>query len=282
MPLDEIMSLGQVLVKSKFFNDTSDASQAIVKILAGQELGIGPIASMTGIHIVQGRVALGANLIAGQVKRSGKYDYRVTEMSDDRCEIAFMQSGQQIGVSTFTREDAKRAGTKNMDKFPRNMLFARAMSNGVRWYCPDIFSGPVYTPEELQQDSGAAYAPVVIDTPALPAPAPDDLAFNAPTPVVLTGTVTGTPELKPNGNGIWLQVHVADDAGEAHRVVYKASGDEWALLSTGDVLHAEGQPAENASGAFFRAQSLTISGMNAQQTRTCLLARDAAQMAEIA
>ncbi|RDT44717.1 hypothetical protein DXF87_27490, partial [Enterobacter roggenkampii] len=36
-----------------------------------------------------------------------------------------------------------------MDKFPKNMLFARAMSNGVKWFTPDVFSGPVYTPEEL-------------------------------------------------------------------------------------------------------------------------------------
>ena len=45
---------------------------------------------------------------------------------------------------------AVKAGTKNMDKFPRNMLFARAMSNGQKWYCPDAFNGAtVYTPEEL-------------------------------------------------------------------------------------------------------------------------------------
>jgi hypothetical protein len=37
-----------------------------------------------------------------------------------------------------------------MGKFPRNMLFARCISNGVKWFCPDIFLGaPVYTPEEL-------------------------------------------------------------------------------------------------------------------------------------
>src|SRR5574339_232881 len=53
-----------------------------------------------------------------------------------------------IGNYTFTIEDAKKAGTKNLDKFPRNMLFARAISNGVKWFCPDVFAGPVYTPEE--------------------------------------------------------------------------------------------------------------------------------------
>ena len=29
------------------------------------------------------------------------------------------------------------------------MLFARAMSNGVRTHCPDVTSGNVYTPDEL-------------------------------------------------------------------------------------------------------------------------------------
>ena len=33
--------------------------------------------------------------------------------------------------------------------FARNMLFARAMSNGARWFTPDVFGGPVYTPDEL-------------------------------------------------------------------------------------------------------------------------------------
>ena len=37
-----------------------------------------------------------------------------------------------------------------MQKFARNMLFARAISNAARWYCPDLFSGnAVYVPEEL-------------------------------------------------------------------------------------------------------------------------------------
>jgi hypothetical protein len=33
------------------------------------------------------------------------------------------------------------------------MLFARAMSNGVKWFCPDVMNGStVYTPEELGAD----------------------------------------------------------------------------------------------------------------------------------
>jgi hypothetical protein len=53
-------------------------------------------------------------------------------------------------VSEFTIQDAKMAGTKNLNKFPKNMLFARAISNGAKWFAAGIFGGsPVYTPEEL-------------------------------------------------------------------------------------------------------------------------------------
>lgn len=148
--LSETVRIGEVMAQSGFFQDSRQAAQAIVKILAGQEMGFGPFASMTGVHIIQGRPAVGANLMAAAVKGSGRYDYRVKVMTDAVCEIAFFQAGQEIGVSRFTKEDAQKAGTKNMDKFARNMLFARAMSNGVRWYCPDVFNGSaVYTPEEL-------------------------------------------------------------------------------------------------------------------------------------
>lgn len=148
--MDDAERAAKAMASSGYFKDAAQAAQAVVKILAGQEMGFGPFASMNGIHIIQGRPSVSANLMAAAVKRSGRYNYRVTEMTDKRCSIAFFEAGQQIGESIFTDDDAKKAGTQNMGKFPRNMLFARAMSNGVRWYCPDVFSGSaVYTPEEL-------------------------------------------------------------------------------------------------------------------------------------
>lgn len=151
---DDVEKAARAMAGSGFFQDTRQASQAIVKILAAREIGLGPFAGMTGVNIIQGRPAFGANLMAACVKKSGRYNYRVTEMTDKACTIEFMErlDGKWLtsGVSTFTLEDAKKAGTKNLDKFPRNMLFARAMSNGVRWYCPDVMNGSVvYTPEEL-------------------------------------------------------------------------------------------------------------------------------------
>ena len=91
--------------------------------------------------------------MATAVKRSGRYDYRVKTLTDEVCEIEFFEreggKRESLGVSTFTRADAVKAGTQNLNKFARNMLFARCISNGIKWFCPDVFSGSVYTPEEL-------------------------------------------------------------------------------------------------------------------------------------
>lgn len=159
-----LSQLGQVLAQSGYFQDARDAGKAIVKVLAGQELGIGPIAAMSGIHIIQGKPSIGANVIASLVKAHPRYDYRVKTLTDKGCTIIFYEGDVEIGQSVFTEDDAKTArqwDTKknawvpliekhNFRNYPRNMFFARAISNGVRWYCPDVFLGaPVYTPDEL-------------------------------------------------------------------------------------------------------------------------------------
>lgn len=148
--IQDLNQVGKLLAQSGFFQDAKGEAQCAVKVLAGLEMGISAFAAMTGIHIVKGRLSAGANIMAMKVKSHPAYDYRVREMNNTACKIEFFQNGESIGISEFTIEDAKKAGTQNMDKFPRNMLFARCISNGIRWYCPDAMGpSPVYTPEEL-------------------------------------------------------------------------------------------------------------------------------------
>ncbi len=172
VPVDfnEMQLVARAMATSGFFQDTKQESQAIVKVLAGREMGLGPFASMTGIHIIQGRPALSANLIATLIKNDPRYNYKVLQLDEKACSIDFYENGEKIGNSTFTLEDAKKAQTKNLDKFPKNMLFARAISNGAKWYTPGIFGGnPVYTPEELgasiDQD-GNVIEGAFVETPA--------------------------------------------------------------------------------------------------------------------
>lgn len=156
--IDEIQRVAKLLAVSGYFDAKGNSEQAIAqiatKILAGREMGYGEFTSVQGIHVIQGKPAMSANLMAAAVKASARYDYRVRQMDDSAVKIEFFERVggklESLGVSTFTADDAKKAGTQNMAKFGRNMMFARAMSNGVRWYCPDVFFGnAVYTPEEL-------------------------------------------------------------------------------------------------------------------------------------
>jgi hypothetical protein len=177
----QIQQAAGALYKSGYFTDAKSEAQAIVKVMAGAELGLPPFAAMTGIHIIQGKPALGANVIATLIKNDPRYDYRVLEHTDAVCRIQFYENGKPCGVSEFTAQDARKAQTKNMDKFPKNMLFARAISNGAKWYTPGIFGGtPVYTPDELGADVDedgviieGSYTPAVV--------ANEPVAINKPT-----------------------------------------------------------------------------------------------------
>lgn len=154
--LNEMMTIGKILASSGFFADTRSEAQAVAKILAGAEAGFGPMAAMTGIHIVKGKIVMGANLMAAKVKGSGRYNYKIKRLDDTGCVLEFFENGRPVGESSFTLEDAKKAGLgggDNWQHYPRNMMFARAISNGVRWYCADVFNGTtVYTPEEMGDD----------------------------------------------------------------------------------------------------------------------------------
>ena len=157
--LTEPMALGDVFVKSGMFKDIKSQAQAVVKILAGRELGLAPLESMTNIYMVNGKVALQAKIIGSLIKKSQKYDYTVNKLDDQECEITFYGYEEhsekvtkvELGKSNFTIKDAAKAGIVNKDvwkNYPRNMLFARALSNGARWYTSDVFCG--YTAEELE------------------------------------------------------------------------------------------------------------------------------------
>lgn len=149
--MSEIKDLSKIFYESGMFTDVKSAAQAFVKIQAGQEIGLSPFASMSGIHVIVGKPIFGAGVIASEVKNSEKYDFKVKELTDLICSIDFFEGKEFIGNSTFTIADAKRQCTKNLEKFPRNMLYARAMSNGQKWFCSDVFQMAVYVPEEMQE-----------------------------------------------------------------------------------------------------------------------------------
>lgn len=156
LDFDTVQRMSKAFVASGFFKDTRDIAQAVVKIQAGQELGLPPFASMTGINIIQGKAVLGANVIATLIANDPRYSYRVKVATDTECVIDFFELGQHVGSTGFTMKEAGQAGLAGKDnwkKYPSDMLFARTISRGARRFAPGIFGGaPVYTPDELGAD----------------------------------------------------------------------------------------------------------------------------------
>lgn len=142
---------------------------AFAKILIGRDLGISPTQALMSIDIVKGNLFMRGVLLASFVKRSPYYRYSVVEHTDEKCRLRFFEredilgAWEEIGESSFSIDDARKAGLASNDnykKIPRNMLLYRAVSNGVKWLCPDLLGGvPVYTeadpiPETRQLGAG--------------------------------------------------------------------------------------------------------------------------------
>jgi hypothetical protein len=145
------MAIGEVFAKSGMFPDVKSQAQAVVKILAGKELGLSPFESMASIYVVNGRLALTSKAMSGLIKKSKKYDYVIKKLDEIECIIDITREGEAVGSTTFTFKDAAKAGLVNKDNwknYPKNMLFARALSNACRFYCPEVISG-YYVKEEL-------------------------------------------------------------------------------------------------------------------------------------
>ena len=153
-----IQLIGRSLIASSFFqiqgkpDDPSAIAQAVVKVMAGRELGIPPVAAMMGVNVIQGRVSLSAQLMLACAKRAG-YEYDVRE-NIDWCSVEWSRGGKMLGKSAFSFADAEKAGLVkpggNWVKYRSDMLFWRAVARGVRRFCPDATSGmAVYSPDEI-------------------------------------------------------------------------------------------------------------------------------------
>lgn len=185
--------LAQALHGSRLFR-TPSWEVALAVIQYGREIGLGPASALLNVQIVQGKPTLGAAAVGALLKRSGRFDYRVTALDDQHAAIEFSERREgkwtAIGTSTFSLDDARRANlgsTPTWKSYPRNLLLARAMTNGVRWFCPSVTLGTVYDPEELYDSAAQDAGDVPVPDPSM---APTNGTPSAPT-ITLDGLVAG-------------------------------------------------------------------------------------------
>lgn len=152
-------TIGQVatiLTDSGFFGKSLTVNQAITKVMIGTELGMNTMQSIMNLDCFDGNISIRANWRATAIKKSPNYDYRIVKHDATICTIAFLENGDELGQTSYTIEDAQRAGLtgkNNWKTSPKNMLFARAISNGQRFYCPEVIGDGItaYDPDEIEE-----------------------------------------------------------------------------------------------------------------------------------
>jgi hypothetical protein len=138
-------------------------------IAMGRDLGLNAALALQNIHIIGGKPALGAGARAMFLAQAG-YSWRPVVHTDKQCTLRFYfrgdgmadVDGKPLDV-TITMEDAERAGwvqnsrgsgkVGNYDKIPKNMLFARVISNFHRWYAPHVVGAQVYDIGEVTMEN---------------------------------------------------------------------------------------------------------------------------------
>lgn len=147
--------IGAAAARAGNYKSKNEAELAL-RVKYGMEMGLGPATALQSVAIINGSPALTAGAIASKLAAHPEYDYEVTEHTEDKCTIVVHRfkrgEWRACPPSTFTMADAEKAGLVRQGpwkQYPKNMVFARALTNAARWHAAEVFGGPIYTPDEL-------------------------------------------------------------------------------------------------------------------------------------
>jgi hypothetical protein len=166
VPLSDMQQMAKIGVESNFFG-IKKPTEAMALMLIAQAEGKHPATVFSQYHVIQGRPALKADAMLARFQQAGG-SVQWTERTDKACAATFAHpQGGKCDIR-WTLDDARRAGLlsgkSNWNQYPRQMLSARVVSEGVRAVFPGVLGG-FYTPEEVGQFEPVAVAPVTYARP---------------------------------------------------------------------------------------------------------------------
>lgn len=188
--------------------------EILAVILAGRELGLGPMVSLRSIHLIKGKVVLAADTQLALMRAAGVKVRWLKDGTDGEAQLELRREGDAPHVSRFTLQMAQQAGLMGNDtwrKHPAAMLRARCVSAAGKAYMPDALAG-CYVPGELDD---VEPSPVLSVVPSLPVPAPDNRQQDAQAPAE-------GPKALPKA--------LPADAGVPQDAPRAARGQEWAAI----------------------------------------------------
>ena len=150
VPLQDIQAMAEVAATSKMFG-FKNTQEAMAIMLLCQAEGLHPAIAMRDYHVIQNRPALKADAMLARFQQAGGTVVWKEYTNDAVTGLFSHPQGGSLEV-TWTLVQAKSIGIANKDNwknYPRAMLRARVISEGIRAVFPGCVVG-VYTPEEVQ------------------------------------------------------------------------------------------------------------------------------------
>lgn len=124
-------------------------------ILAGQELGLQPMATLRSMDVIQGTPALRAHAMRGLLQSRG-HAIQLVESTDARCVMRGCRRGEDVWQEVeWTIQRAAALGLTGKDQWkkqPRTMLVARATGEICRLVASDVLHAMPYAAEEIDDD----------------------------------------------------------------------------------------------------------------------------------
>lgn len=137
--------------ESGMFPQVRSIAGAFTVVQYGKELGIEPVTALNNIAIINGKPAVNGQLQLTKALQKG-VKIQVLLETEVACQILFKREGCADYVSEFNISEAKKAGLMkpngNYFKYPKDMLYWRTITRGLRRIAPDVTHG-LYTVEEL-------------------------------------------------------------------------------------------------------------------------------------
>jgi len=144
IPYSDIEKMGKAVAESSLFGIKTQ-QQAIALMLVAQALGKHPALAAMEYNIIQGRPAKKADAMQIDFQSSGgKIEWH--ELTDLKAEATFSHPQSSPLRLDWTIDRAKKAGLYDKDgsmykKYPRQMLRARLVADGVRAVYPAATGG---------------------------------------------------------------------------------------------------------------------------------------------
>ena len=146
--------MAESIVKSKFYGFT-DINQVMAVMIVAQAENKHPGTVVQEYDIIQGRPALKSQAILARFQQAGgKVEY--ITYTDDKVEMTFSHPAGGSLTLAWTMKQAASIGLASKDnwkKYPRAMLKARVVSEGVRAVYPACILGHYAVEEVMDFDS---------------------------------------------------------------------------------------------------------------------------------